>query len=324
MEKINLEKISSMDGASFEDLISNLLIKMGFVVEQTKKTADGGIDIYAYSDEPIISGKYVIQCKRSTAPISESVIRDLYGVMTAEKANKGILITNSRFTSPSITFAEKKPIELINGYKLVDMLSKYYDFENDDSELKIPLHSKLLFKEVISICNELKRKYEIVKNEMVLKRKKKIKNNIAYTEILIDELGILQRFCSGMSSWLKVFNDEPSQDSINISQFIKPKVESFKAFMESFYDNWEKLFLTICPEDMIFAHKSILKVYDSLFLDTFLWADNIDDSFKNPRKHLDSNDTITLEFRLIEFEPAFKEFEPILSEAIKIAHSKYK
>jgi len=101
MERIDIEKINSMDGHSFEELVANLFRKMGFDIEQTKKTADGGIDIFAHSREPVKGGKYIIQCKRSNSPISESVIRDLYGVVNAENANKGLLVTNSTFTSAS-------------------------------------------------------------------------------------------------------------------------------------------------------------------------------------------------------------------------------
>ena len=51
MEKVNLQEIEGMDGIQFEKIISNLLQKMGFKVETTKSTGDGGIDIIAFSEQ---------------------------------------------------------------------------------------------------------------------------------------------------------------------------------------------------------------------------------------------------------------------------------
>lgn len=59
-------------------------------------------------------GKYIIQCKRYTAPVAVGIIRDLFGVVTAERASKGVLVTNSRFTREAKDFAAGKPIELVN------------------------------------------------------------------------------------------------------------------------------------------------------------------------------------------------------------------
>ena len=36
---------------------------MGFYVETTKASGDGGIDLIVYNNQSILSGKYIIQCK---------------------------------------------------------------------------------------------------------------------------------------------------------------------------------------------------------------------------------------------------------------------
>lgn len=51
-------------------------------------------------------------------------MRDLYGVVTAERANKGILMTTGRFTSSAVTFSENKPLELIDGDSMLFLLSR--------------------------------------------------------------------------------------------------------------------------------------------------------------------------------------------------------
>jgi len=117
--------LNDLGGHEFEDLIERLLIKMGFATEGRKEAADGGIDIIAVSIQPLVSGRYIIQCKRYSNSVSSPIVRDLYGVVMAERANKGILITTSAFTSDAIEFAQGKPIELVDGPQLIELLGRY-------------------------------------------------------------------------------------------------------------------------------------------------------------------------------------------------------
>lgn len=120
------EDINSLSGVEFEMVCKRLLENMGFSVETTKASGDGGIDLVAYNFQPLLSGKYIIQCKRYTGSVGEPVIRDLYGVVTSERANKGILMTSGVFTKQAQIFADGKPIELIDGVKLRELLQDYY------------------------------------------------------------------------------------------------------------------------------------------------------------------------------------------------------
>lgn len=145
----NPELLQSVEPIEFEKIISDLLERMGFDVTRTKSTGDGGIDVIAINEQPIISGKYVVQCKRYATGnnVGEPVIRELYGVMHAENANKGILITTSEFTRQARSFAADKQIELIDGNTLTGLLSKYFaEDELEDSiieEENIKLNSML-------------------------------------------------------------------------------------------------------------------------------------------------------------------------------------
>ncbi len=117
--------VNNMDGYKFEEIVAGLLKKMGFSVEHTSLSGDNGIDIIAYTDQPIIKGKYVVQCKRWNKPVGEPVIRDLYGSMLNEHATKGILITNASFSNKARQFADGKSIELIDGSALSKLFNKY-------------------------------------------------------------------------------------------------------------------------------------------------------------------------------------------------------
>lgn len=122
--------INTMTGIEFENLCQLLLKTIGFDVETTKQSGDGGIDLIAYNHQTFFEGKYIVQCKRYSGSVGEPIIRDLYGVVTSERANKGILITTGYFTLSAIKFAEDKNIELIDGEKLYKILDDNNLMEN--------------------------------------------------------------------------------------------------------------------------------------------------------------------------------------------------
>lgn len=115
--------INTLSGVEFEKICQKLVEKMGFATETTKASGDGGIDLIAYNNQPLLAGKYIIQCKRYSGSVGEPIIRDLYGVVMSERANKGILMTTGYFTKSAITFANGKPIELIDGKEMQGLLS---------------------------------------------------------------------------------------------------------------------------------------------------------------------------------------------------------
>lgn len=126
------QDINSLSGIEFEKVCQQLVEYMGFETETTKASGDGGIDLIAYNHQPLLSGKYIIQCKRYTGSVGEPIIRDLYGVITSERANKGILMTTGYFTKSAISFANGKPIELIDGKKLDELLKNNGMFKFKD------------------------------------------------------------------------------------------------------------------------------------------------------------------------------------------------
>lgn len=128
--------INTLSGIEFEILCQQLLQKMGFEVETTKASGDGGIDLIAINHQALLSGKYIVQCKRYVGSVGEPIIRDLYGVVMSERANKGILITTGHFTFSAIEFAQDKNIELIDGVKLHKLLNQYEEV-NLANEVKI-------------------------------------------------------------------------------------------------------------------------------------------------------------------------------------------
>lgn len=120
-------KLQDMSGQEFELLISGLLTSMGFHAEMTKTTGDGGIDIIAVLDGPILGGRYLFQCKRFSPDnlVGAPTVRDFYGAVTADRAVKGIFITTSDFTTQAREFGQKVGVELINSERLGKLLLEY-------------------------------------------------------------------------------------------------------------------------------------------------------------------------------------------------------
>lgn len=108
----------------FEHLVANLFSKMGLDSKLTRSSRDGGVDCVAFDPRPVLGGKVVIQAKRYTNTVGVSAVRDLYGTMMNEGANKGILVTTSGYGPDAYQFCKDKPIELIDGGGLLYLLQQ--------------------------------------------------------------------------------------------------------------------------------------------------------------------------------------------------------
>lgn len=121
--------LAAMAWEDFEHLIRELFEKEfssnGGEVKVTQASRDGGVDAIAFDPDPIRGGKIVIQAKRYTNTVGVSAVRDLFGTVMNEGANKGILVTTSDYGSDSYEFAKGKPITLLNGANLLYLLEKH-------------------------------------------------------------------------------------------------------------------------------------------------------------------------------------------------------
>ncbi len=113
----------------FEELVGNLFSKMGLETKQTRSSRDGGVDVVAFDVRPLIGGKVVIQAKRYRHTVGVSAVRDLFGTMNHEGANKGILVTTSSYGTDAYDFIRGKPIELIDGGGLLYYLEKHAEVQ---------------------------------------------------------------------------------------------------------------------------------------------------------------------------------------------------
>jgi hypothetical protein len=84
-------------------------------VRITQASRDRGVDAIVFDPDPLRGGTTVIQAKRYVNTVDLSAVRELFGTVQAEGANKGILVTTSDFGPDARAFCRGKPLELFNG-----------------------------------------------------------------------------------------------------------------------------------------------------------------------------------------------------------------
>ena len=102
-------------------LVGESFRRKGYTVKETGGGgADGGIDL-----EMSLNGqKYLGQCKQWKAfKVGVKVVREFFGVIVANGAKGGFVVTSVVFTDDAVSFAEDKNITLIDGGKLVKIIN---------------------------------------------------------------------------------------------------------------------------------------------------------------------------------------------------------
>lgn len=115
-----LESIAAMSWQDFELLVAEAFRRRGFAVEEQGGAAsDGGIDLVLRRD----GATTLVQCKHwRVRQVGVKPIRELYGMMTAEKASGALFVTSGSFTADATAFVENKPIGLIEGNALLELV----------------------------------------------------------------------------------------------------------------------------------------------------------------------------------------------------------
>lgn len=107
------EEMKSMSPRRFEELIAEVFRRLGFEVELTKQTHDGGIDIIAIRDLEVRT-RFLIECKR-LAPhnkVSVDAVRQLHGVKQDIGGTKAILATTTYFSPDAQQYLDRHCWEL--------------------------------------------------------------------------------------------------------------------------------------------------------------------------------------------------------------------
>lgn len=102
----NPEVLYQLQDRDFEVVMAEIYSKLGYKVELTKATRDGGKDIIIRKPEILGDFVYYVECKKYAAKrhIGIGIIKSLVGTVSADRVNGGILATTSYFTPDAKRF----------------------------------------------------------------------------------------------------------------------------------------------------------------------------------------------------------------------------
>jgi len=108
------QSIYDLTPRKFEELLAELLADMGWEVELTKATRDGGKDILAYLDTEVGKMLCLVEAKRyrEDRKIGVALVRSLYGTLYDHRASSAMLVTTSSFTSGAKEFQQRYEYQL--------------------------------------------------------------------------------------------------------------------------------------------------------------------------------------------------------------------
>lgn len=125
----NPEEWYKLSSSKFEMVMQEIYTKLGYTVERTKATRDGGKDLIIRKPEVLGDFIYYVECKKyaPNRPIGLSIVQRLKCVMDTDKVNAGIIATTSFFTRDAKNFI------LDNKY---DCQVKLHDYDTINGFLK--------------------------------------------------------------------------------------------------------------------------------------------------------------------------------------------
>jgi restriction system protein len=115
-----IESVRSLSWKEFEELLAEAYRRQGYVVIENAYTGpDGGIDLTIMRDGNV----YLVQCKQWRAyKVGVNIVREMLGLITANRATGGIIVTSGMFTQEAMNFADGKTIDLVEGNQLAALI----------------------------------------------------------------------------------------------------------------------------------------------------------------------------------------------------------
>jgi restriction system protein len=116
------DALRTMSWSDFELFVGQAFRMRGYAVRETGGGgADGGVDLKLSRDNEV----FLVQCKQWRAfKVSVNIVRELFGVMAAQGAAGGFVVTSGVFTDEAMAFAKGRNIELIDGTALARMIER--------------------------------------------------------------------------------------------------------------------------------------------------------------------------------------------------------
>ncbi|NQE34747.1 restriction endonuclease [Microcoleus asticus] len=111
-------EVDEMTGKEFEKFLEVHFINFGYTVTLTQDSQDYGADLILYKN----GLKTVVQAKRSKNPVGIKAVQEVAGAVRHYKGNKGLVITNNRFTENACKLAKSNEVELWDRKKIIEFI----------------------------------------------------------------------------------------------------------------------------------------------------------------------------------------------------------
>lgn len=118
--RTTLESLAAPGWRRFEQLVGEAFRRQGYSVEETGLGgADGGIDLILRRQ----NRRVLVQCKQwRRKQVGVSIVREMAGLLAHHRADAVKIVCVGTFTPDAESFARGKPIELIGGEQLLQMV----------------------------------------------------------------------------------------------------------------------------------------------------------------------------------------------------------
>jgi restriction system protein len=119
---LKLAQLSSLTPESFEEFVAELFEAIGYEVEQVGGTGDEGADLRLRRGDGTLA---VVQCKyHKKSVVGSPELQKFLGTIHHTRSHKGFFVTTSTFSLSAEKFAAEHPIELVDGTRLVELVSE--------------------------------------------------------------------------------------------------------------------------------------------------------------------------------------------------------
>lgn len=118
--EMDLAELYALDPADFEKYIGVLFRRKGYKVQVRGRSGDLGVDLMLTRPG---GKKAIVQCKRYRHTVGAKVVRELYGTLIHEKVSHAFLVTTAEISGAARNWAQGKPITLIDGATLADVVA---------------------------------------------------------------------------------------------------------------------------------------------------------------------------------------------------------
>lgn len=112
--------LRQLDWRQFEQLVSDAYQRQGYTTMPTAAGADGGVDLV------LIRGaeRVFVQCKHwNVYQVGAPVVRELFGLVVANRATGGMVVTSGAFTREAVAFGAQSGVALLDGPAVLQLLA---------------------------------------------------------------------------------------------------------------------------------------------------------------------------------------------------------